>query len=102
MEPVLMTQPLSSSRNALRSDWADLGNQDVFNAIIREVGRQEDVLVIDLVTDLREEIADWNAPMHLFWDGMHVTDEGSRVVGKEIARALRPTAQRIARESRTR
>jgi lysophospholipase L1-like esterase len=102
IEPVLMTQPLSSSRSALTPDWADLGNQDVFNAIIRQVGEQEGVLVVDLVTFLREEVPDWDAEGRLFWDGMHVTDEGSRVVGLEIARVLRPLALRLAAQKAVR
>lgn len=93
-EPVLMTQPLSSSRSALTPDWADLGNQDVFNAIIREVGREQDVLVIDLVSRLRE-IPGWDEPDRFFWDGMHVNDEGSRVVAGMISEALAPLALEI-------
>jgi lysophospholipase L1-like esterase len=95
IEPVLMTQPLTSSRSAFTPDWADLGNQDVFNAVIREVGRQEEVLVIDLVAALQAEVPEWDAPDRVFWDGMHVTDEGSRIVGKIIARELQPLVGRL-------
>ena len=95
IEPVLMTQPLSSSRSALTPDWADLGSQDVFNAIIREVGRDENVLVIDLVSRLREEVPGWDEPGKVFWDGMHVTDAGSRIVGEMIGEELQPLAARI-------
>ncbi len=98
IEPVLMTQPLSSSRSALTPDWADLGNQDVFNAIIREVGREENVLVIDLVSRLRDEVPGWDEPGRVFWDGMHVTDEGSRIVGEMIGEELQPLAVRMIAE----
>jgi hypothetical protein len=77
--PVLMTQPLSNSRNALTPEWADWANQDVFNEVVREVARSENVMLIDLVRHLHEEVADWDSPMNIFYDGMHVTDHGSRV-----------------------
>jgi lysophospholipase L1-like esterase len=96
IEPVLMTQPFTSSRNALTPKWAELANQDVFNAIIHEVGRSEDVLVTDLVRSLQEEVPGWNAPGRLFFDGLHITDEGSQVVGAFIGEALHPLPARGA------
>jgi lysophospholipase L1-like esterase len=96
IEPVLMTQPLSSSRNALTPDWADLGNQDVFNAVVREVGEQEGVLVIDLVRRLQEEVPGWDRPGRVFYDGMHVNDAGSRIYADFIARALEAPLRRLA------
>ena len=96
VEPVLMTQPLASSRNALTPAWADLGNQDRFNHVIREVARTEDALLIDLVRHLQEEVPGWDEPMKLFYDGMHVNDDGSRVYAAHIADQLYPMAREIA------
>jgi lysophospholipase L1-like esterase len=91
--PVLMTQPMSASRNAMTPEWSDLGNQDRFNAIIREIGQREQVPVIDLVNFLQESVEGWNEPMNIFYDGLHVTDKGSRVLGEHIAASLRPLIQ---------
>ncbi len=90
IKPILMTQPLSSSSNALTPEWADLGAQDRFNALIRRVGAEENVPVIDLVRYLAEDIPDWEQPMNIFYDGMHVTDKGSEVYAKHIAEKLAP------------
>ena len=94
--PVLMTQPLSNSLNALAPKWADRANQDVFNEVVRQVAHSEDVMLIDLVRHLHEDIADWQAPMNVFYDGMHVTDYGSRVYAEHITERLLPLAQQIA------
>jgi lysophospholipase L1-like esterase len=99
IEPVLMTQPLTSSRNWLTPEWADLGNQDVFNAITRQVGEEEGVPVIDLVRHLQEDVPGWDEPERLFFDGMHVNDEGSRVLSKFMSAALLPLAQKAQREN---
>jgi lysophospholipase L1-like esterase len=98
--PVLMTQPLSSSRNALTPEWADQGNQDYFNRLIRDVALSEGVMLIDLVQYLHEEVPGWNEPMGLFFDGMHVTDEGSRVYATHIAEKLGPLAREVAERRR--
>jgi lysophospholipase L1-like esterase len=99
IEPVLMTQPLSSSRNALTPDWADLGNQDIFNAVIRQVASEKNALLIDLVSHLQRDVPGWDEPMHIFYDGMHVTDLGSEVYAKHIADQLEPLARKVvARE----
>ncbi len=95
-----MTQPLSVSTNRLTPDWADLGNQDIFNAIVRQVGQEEGVLVIDLVRHLIEEVPNWNQPDQVFWDGMHVNDRGSRLYGEFIARDLYPLVVEV-RDSRS-
>ncbi len=97
IEPVLVVQPLSSSTNELTPDWADLGNQDRFNAVVREVGGEEGVRVIDLVALLEAEVPDWREPMRIFYDGMHVTDEGSRVYARLIAKELLPIAAEAGR-----
>jgi lysophospholipase L1-like esterase len=88
--PVLMTQPLSTSATALTPDWADAGNQDRFNASIRSVARETGTLLIDLVASL-QEIDGWDDAGRYFYDGMHVTDDGSRLYAGLIAEALEAT-----------
>ena len=100
VEPVLMTQPLSTSTNELTPGWYDLGAQGRFNAIIRRIGKEEGVLVIDLVRHLAEDVPDWNKPMNLFYDGMHVTDAGSEVFARHIADRLLPLIQSRRRADR--
>lgn len=88
VEPVVMTQPISSSFTHLTPDWTDQDMQVRFNDIVRRVGRQENVLVIDLVNYLQCHVPDWNQHMHVFYDGIHVTDEGSRIYGRYISQVF--------------
>jgi lysophospholipase L1-like esterase len=88
IEPVLMTQPLANIRNALTPDWVDPLNQEVFNYLVRKVGTEEDTVVIDLVRHVIEDIPDWNQPMKIFYDGVHVNDSGSEVYARFIAERL--------------
>jgi hypothetical protein len=57
-------------------------------------------MVIDLVNYLAEEIPDWNAPGRIFYDAIHVTDEGSKVYARCIADRLRPLVHRRPRRLR--
>ncbi len=100
--PVLMTQPLSGGRNNLTPDWAHAPEQNVFNDATRRVGREEDVLVIDLVRHFIEDVPDWNKPMAYFFDGVHVTDRGSREEASYISQRLAETilAPKIASKQR--
>lgn len=86
--PVLVTQPLATIQNELTPEWADLGAQDRFNAIIRQTGEQEGVLVIDLVKHFNEKYPNWNNTFEYFYDGMHVTDKGSKVYAEFITPRL--------------
>jgi lysophospholipase L1-like esterase len=90
IRPVLVTEPLAGTKNQLTPSWADLGAQDRCNAMIHQVGREEDALVIDLARYLQSEVPDWEEPMRVFYDGMHVTDAGSRIYAKYIASQLLP------------
>jgi hypothetical protein len=90
IEPVLMTQPYSHQRTSLTPVWLDETAQDQFNEVIREVGRSENVLVIDLMTHLRRDVPGWNTPNDIFYDAIHVTDRGSHVYADYIAAQLRP------------
>ena len=101
IRPVLMTQPFSGSSNELTPDWADLGSQDLFNEVIREVGTQEGVTVIDLVRHLKENVADWDQPMIVFYDGIHVCDDGSETYAQYITEKLLPLVEEIAAKKQT-
>ena len=90
IEPVLMTQPYSRHRTALTPSWLDETAQDQFNDVIRQVGKSEGVLVIDLVAHLRRDVPGWDTPNQIFYDAIHVTDRGSRVYADYIAAQLRP------------
>ena len=90
IQPVFMTQPFSGSTNALTPNWVDRTAQDQFNAVIRTVGEEEGVPVIDLVSYLQEQVPDWNKPMEIFYDAIHVTDKGSQVYAQYITERLLP------------
>jgi len=93
-----MTQPVTGMSNELTPAWGNAGAQDRFNAVIREVGQQNDVLVVDLCNHLKENVPDWDKPMHLFYDGVHVTDKGSEVYADHIADRLLPLIEEIGRQ----
>lgn len=86
--PVLMTQPLSTSFNWLTPSWADRNAQEIFNDAMREVGAEENVMIVDLVRYLRSDVEDWDKPMQVFYDGMHVTDFGSKRYAEHIVERL--------------
>lgn len=88
IEPVLMTQPLADFRTELTPSWIDLEVQPQFNEMIRRVGAESGVVVVDLVRFLEREVPGWNEPMTVFYDGMHVTDAGSELFAREIAARL--------------
>jgi lysophospholipase L1-like esterase len=100
--PVLMTQPLSSDRTELSPDWTNPSGQDSFNQTIRDVGTELDTLVIDLVRHLPDVEPRWQEPLLVFYDGIHVTDYGSRLYGEYIASQLQPIVKRLtSSESKT-
>ena len=88
MQPVVMTQPLSEMTNELTPKWADLGAQDAFNAILRSVAEEEEVPLIDLARHVQETVPNWDQDMVIFYDGMHVTENGSLIYAKHIAERL--------------
>jgi hypothetical protein len=90
IQPVLMTEPFSGSTNVLTPHWVNRTAQDRFNTIIREVGEEEGVLVIDLVHYLQERVPEWNKPMEIFYDAIHVTDKGSQIYAQHITERLLP------------
>jgi len=93
--PVLMTQPLTSITNELTPDWADMGNQDRFNQVTRDVAEERGVLLVDLAREI-QETPGWDEPRRYFYDGMHVNDAGSRIYAGIIAAALEPVARPLS------
>ena len=55
-----MTQPVSDGTNSLTPAWIDRTAQDHFNTVIRAVGEEEGIPVIDLVRHLKERVPEWN------------------------------------------
>ena len=91
IEPVLMTQPAVGVRTALTPQWIDSGNQAAFTEAMRSVAAEEGVVLIDLARHIAEEVEGWNEPMKVFYDGVHVNDDGSRIYATYITRRLLDT-----------
>ncbi len=88
IEPVLMTQPESTVRTPLSPDWLDPRAQELFNREIRRVAVEEGAVLIDLVRHLFDHVEGWDEPMKVFYDGIHVTNSGSRIYAEHIAERL--------------
>jgi lysophospholipase L1-like esterase len=97
VEPVLMTQPLCGKKNELTPDWANLGVQDRFNAVIREVGNEKGAMVIDLVRVMNDRNPGWNNNFDYHYDGMHANDKGSRIYAECIFDAMLPIIEQKSR-----
>jgi len=89
-EPILVTQPLGYV-DATTPPWVDEADQDTFNAELRAVAARLGAALIDLAARV-EAHPDAARPGALFYDGLHVTDAGSRFYAEVIAEAL---AERI-------
>ncbi|HXZ85204.1 MAG TPA: GDSL-type esterase/lipase family protein [Myxococcota bacterium] len=87
MEPVLITEPLSTLRNELTPPWTDAGALARFNDLVRQIGREEGVTVVDLAEALQHEPA-FATPEKIYYDGMHVNDAGAQLYGHLVAQAL--------------
>lgn len=87
IEPVLITEPLSTMRNELTPPWTDAGALAVFNERLRAIGRGEGAVVVDLAALVQAEPAA-SDPAALYYDGMHVNDAGARLYGRLVAQAL--------------
>ncbi len=94
IEPILMTQPAISLQHELRPSWIDAYNQEIFNDEIRRVARESEVILIDLARYLATQVPGWDQPMKVFYDGIHVTDEGSQIYAEHIAAQLLETLLR--------
>jgi len=87
IEPVLVTEPLSTLRNELTPPWTDAGALAVFNARVRAVGSEEGAAVIDLAALVQAQ-PEFQEPAKFFYDGMHVNDDGARIYGRLVATEL--------------
>ncbi|HKC51787.1 MAG TPA: SGNH/GDSL hydrolase family protein, partial [Myxococcota bacterium] len=94
IEPVLMTQPSVATRTPLTPRWVTAANQALFNDEMRRVAKESDVVLIDLARHLAEDVPGWEEPMKIFYDGLHVTADGSRVYAEYITQRLLETALR--------
>jgi lysophospholipase L1-like esterase len=92
-EPVLITEPLSTMRNEFTPPWTDAGALADFNERVRAIGLEEGATVIDLAALVQTELR-VRRPEELFYDGLHVNDDGSRLyarlVAGELAREVLP------------
>ncbi len=88
IEPVLMTEPYAQFRTNLTPEWKNDTVQDEANRVLRGVGSESGVLVIDLMAHMQATVPDFNEPMAVFYDAIHFTDRGSQVVGEYIAARL--------------
>ena len=87
IEPVLITEPLSTLRNEITPPWTDAGALNAFNQKVREIGSEEGATVIDLA-ELVKSQPEWANPAAIYYDGMHVNDAGARIYGRLVAEAL--------------
>jgi lysophospholipase L1-like esterase len=87
LEPVLVTEPLSTLRNELTPPWTDAGALARFDDVVRAVGREEGASVVDLAALVQQE-PDFATPEKLYYDGMHVNDVGAKLYGKLVAESL--------------
>jgi lysophospholipase L1-like esterase len=87
IEPVLITEPLSSFRNELTPPWTDAEALAAFNERLRAIGREESVSVVDLAALVQAE-PEFRTPEKLYYDGMHVNDAGARIYGRLVAAEL--------------
>lgn len=88
IEPVVMTQPISDDYTELTPSWLNLDTQTRFNDIVRRVAREEKTTLIDLVEHLKTNVPNWDTHLNVFYDGIHVTDVGSKIYGEHIADVL--------------
>jgi lysophospholipase L1-like esterase len=88
IEPVLVPDPYAVFGDDTRPRGARVPARDRAADVVREVGAQEGVVVIDLPAHLREAIPGYDEPMRIFYDGVHLTDAGSRVYAAFIAEQL--------------
>jgi hypothetical protein len=86
--PVLMTQPFAPTRTRLTPSWTSAQSQLRFNDSIRAVAASEGVVLIDLAKHVEQDVPDWERPMNVFYDGIHVTDHGSHLYAEYITARL--------------
>ena len=94
--PVLMTQPIrrpnakpTSSDDAILQTKRNLAMHAYLNVVIRELGIQKNVLVIDLETFFISR----SDRTKLFYDMVHYTNAGSRLIAEQVTKQLLPFLQ---------
>jgi hypothetical protein len=90
-----MTQPTTGHYTSLTPEWANKDVQARFNDVVRSVGSEEGAVVFDLVKYLEENVVDWERHMNVFYDGIHITDVGSRIYGDFITQSLIPIVKGV-------
>ena len=99
IEPVLATQPLGYV-DATTPPWVDAADQDAFNDELRAVAAETGAPLVDLAARVAAH-PDHARPGALFYDGLHVTDAGSRFYAETLADALAPRlTERLAARGR--
>jgi len=85
IEPVLMTQPIGSFETRMTPPWLSESLQYQFNEIIREVCAERSCMLIDLENYIYNNVENFNEPMVVFYDRVHVSDNGSKIYADFIA-----------------
>jgi lysophospholipase L1-like esterase len=88
IQPVLVTQPLGYV-DETTPPWVDAADQDAFNAELRGAAAAMGAALVDLAARVAAH-PDHARPGALFYDGLHVTDAGSRFYAEVVAEALAP------------
>ena len=71
-------------------EWLNISDQEVFNNTIRQVASNENVILIDLDSHMKQDVSDFkNTPVKYLYDGMHVTDIGSTKYARFISDRLK-------------
>jgi lysophospholipase L1-like esterase len=94
LEPWLATQPLGYvDKKTL--PWVDANDQELFNGEIRAVAAARGVPLVDLAAGVAAH-PDARKPGALFSDGLHVTEQGSRLYAEVLVDALAARAAQPA------
>lgn len=87
--PVLVTEPLAiEMKNELTPAWTDENCQKLFNNCIREVSKNNNVDLIDLSLLISKVATNTDKLRKIFYDGIHVTDYGSKLYASYISENL--------------
>ena len=93
IKPVIMTQPIRKQFNELTPNWVNATAQQRFNEIIRRVAVEEQACLVDLVEYVAREYPNPEKQAGLFYDGLHVNDQGSLAYAECITQSLLPYIQ---------
>lgn len=89
IKPVLVTEPFSPMiKNDLTPDWMNPTALTVFNQVIRQEANKKNTPLIDLAAYIVEKGVTKDEVRKIFYDGIHVTDYGSRIYAIYLADRL--------------